>query len=400
MPCALITAKCWECLILTRESHSMRSARPTWRESLRFAVPLALLWLLPVLAVTLVVPMLLDGDHRAVTTSLPATATVEAREIDHRQSVTATFTITEPQDILLSGGGLVTAVHAVPGQILDSSDAVVSVDGATLRAHVEAQPFYRDIGPGTRGSDLEHLCAYLALNGIDVQLGDESSYSASLARGLRIYQRANGLPGDGTFKPSSVIYIPPEATVVSSVLVTVGALVAPGDPVLSGPVRPLSLTLSADAPLRLAGMEGPFAVVVRDEGVPLTSLVPSLAEVVTLHEALVDAAEHGGPSMVTEGTSQSFTGVMLHRPSGSSRGTVPSTAVYTATSGTQCLFLVPDQDPTQGSPSPGTAVAMPIADAAPVDGEIGLASVQTDLIGRSAVRDPQLLSEVVLRTCG
>lgn len=377
----------------------MGSARSTSQDGLRFIAPLLALWLVPLVALIIVVPAVTDREEASVTAGLPSTATVGSRENDYRQSVTAVFTVTEPQEALLPIDGLVTAVHISAGQPLTSTTAVISVDGAVLKAHVDDQPFYRDIGTGTSGTDLERLRNFLELNGISSTLGPGSSFSPSLGKAVREYQRINGFPQDGIFRPTYVVFVPPTMSEVQSVLVTVGALVATGDPVLAGPAQPVSLALSADSPLKLAGKEGPFALVVLDEDVPLSSLNPSPDDVARLYRALVDATGHGGPSLDTEGSTQTFASVMLRLPSAQTRGTVPNTAVYTAPSGSQCVFLLPKEETTTASPSVGDATAELIDHAEPVDGEIGLASVQAELVGRSVVRAPETLPDSLVKTC-
>lgn len=377
----------------------MRSARPLLAEGTRFVAPLVLLWLLPVLALIAVIPAVIDREVNSVTMESPTTATVGSRENDFRQSVTAIFTLAEPEDILLPVGGLVTAVHAVPGRVLEPTDPIVSVDGATLRAHVDTQPFYRDIGPETSGTDVEQLRSYLEGSGVLEPQEGATATGEQMTQGVKAYQKANGFPEDGVFRPSYVVYVPAEARAVGAVLVKVGTLVSVGEVVLEGPAHPVSLSFTADSPLRLALKAGPFAVLILDEEVPLTSLTPSTEDVVRLHAALVGATKRGGPPVMLEGDTESFSGVMLHLSIAETRGTVPSAAIHTTASGAQCLFLTLDEDHGTTRHDPGDPVATPVSDAAPADGEIGLTFVQADLIGRSIHRNPTSLPDSVLETC-
>ncbi|ACZ23253.1 putative peptidoglycan binding protein [Sanguibacter keddieii DSM 10542] len=364
--------------------------------ALAFTAPLVALWLVPVLALAVVVPLATSREASSVESELPVTATVGSREDDYRQTVTATFQVTAPHDVVVPAAGLVTAVHASPGQVLAPTDAVVSVDGAVLRAHVAEAPLYREIGPGTSGADVEGLRDYLAAAGSETTLGRGASYSPSLRRAITAYQRANGFPADGVFQPSSVVFVPAGSPSVQSVLTSVGEMVALGDPVIAGPVLPLSLTLSAESTLRLAGKDGPFALLLSDEEVPVTSLAPAPEEVHALHAALVSAAERGTVDLTTDDTTQSFTGLVLHLPDAPVRGTVPTTAVYTTAAGTRCVFST---DETRSTGVVTSADAIPLTDATTVDGEIGLASVPADLVGQTVVRNPRSLPGSVLDDC-
>lgn len=361
-----------------------------------FTAPLVALWLVPVLALALLVPLTVSREAASVESELPVTATVGSREDDFRQTVTATFQVTAPHDVVVPAAGLVTAVHASPGQVLAPTDAVLSVDGAVLRAHVAEAPLYREIGPGTSGADVEGLRDYLAAAGSETTLGRDASYSPSLRRAITAYQRANGFPADGVFQPSSVVFVPAGSPSVQSVLTAVGTTVSDGDPVLSGPVLPLSLVLSAESTLRLAGTDGPFALLLPDEEIPVTSLAPAPDDVHALHAALVAAAARGTVDLTTDETTQSFTGLVLHLPDAPVRGTVPTTAVYTTTTGTRCVFRTAE---TGDAGAVTSADAVPLADATTVDGEIGLASVPADLVGQTVVRNPRSLPGTVLEGC-
>jgi hypothetical protein len=132
-------------------------------------------------------------------------------------------------------GGVVTGVRVGPGDAVRTGTPLVEVDGVTrVAAHVR-RPFFRALGLGDRGTDVDQLAALLAQ--LRVSTGQHrrgARFDAAMAAGVRRVARSLGAPQDGAFDPSWVVWLPEPELVVSSVQAQVGGPVpGAGQPLVS-----------------------------------------------------------------------------------------------------------------------------------------------------------------------
>ncbi|MDF2846539.1 MAG: hypothetical protein K0R97_521 [Oerskovia sp.] len=368
--------------------------------ALRFYAPLVLLWALPPLALVLVLPRAGEAEEQTVRDPLPATVVVGERERNFLQEASLVFGLAPSAPVVVQVDGLVTALHVAAGDEVTQGRDLVSVDGVRLRAHLGTQPFYRELAEGARGADVAELSTFLAAVGHDNTPGKDATFSASMTKAVKAYQKAVGAPDTGTFSPGLTVYVPAGVSRVQQVDAMVGARLAAGDTLLVGPDRPTSLSVekSGEAPLRLLGMPGPFVVHLRDTQIPLATLTPDLAETEALYTALVDsgatvtAAEEGLPRATISGIRASIAAPRTV-------GAVPAGAIHASPTGTLCLFVLGTA--ADGATSSKTVApdAVVLQETGPLDGEIAVTAVDADLVGATIVRDPSSLSAETRAEC-
>jgi peptidoglycan hydrolase-like protein with peptidoglycan-binding domain len=358
----------------------------------RFFAPVIALWALPLLALFVVLPQAADIEEQAVRDPLPATVVVGERERNYIQEAVLVFDLAPSAPVAVQVDGLVTSLHVASGDEITQGRDLVSLDGVKLRAHLGAQPFYRELGEGAKGSDVAELSAYLAATGHANTLGRDNAFSASMTKAVKAYQKSVGAAETGIFTPGLTIYVPPGVAQVRQVGATVGARLAAGDALLTGPDRPTSLAVekSGEAPLRVLGLPGPFIAHLRATQLPLTSLTPEAPEVDALYTALVKggatvtASEEGAPRATVSG-------VRISVAEPRTVGTVPAGAVFASPSGTLCVFVLDTESAGAGGKAEGSD-AVVLAEAGPLEGELAVTAVDADLVGAAIVRDPSRLS--------
>lgn len=370
--------------------------RSSFGARLRFCAPLVLLWAVPPVALILVLPQAGEAEEEAVREPLPATVVVGERERNYLQEASLVFGLSPSAPVVVQIDGLVTALHVAAGDEIPQGRDLVSLDGVRLRAHLGAQPFYRELGEGATGSDVAELSAFLAATGHANTLGKNATFSPSMTKAVKAYQKAVGAPETGVFSPGLTVYVPAGVARAQQVDATVGARLAAGDTLLAGPDRPTSLTVekSGEAQLRVLGLPGPFLVHLRETQLPLTTLTPELPEIESLYTALV-----GGGATVTaaddEAQRVTVSGVRLSIAEAQTVGTVPAGAVHASPSGTLCLFVLSTESSPEGSPP----AAVVLDEAGPLEGEISVTAVDAELIGATIVRDPSSLRADERATC-
>lgn len=142
--------------------------------------------------------------------------------------------------------GLVTASSCRPGQALESGRAAFRVDDAPVIALAAATPFFRDLGPGDSGTDVDSLRGALVALGFD--LAPTGAFRSDLSRALDTLGRREGLAGrDGRFVLSDVIWTPTPSPVLSTCPVHVGAKYVRDTPFAMTTTTLVSLTVSSRA---------------------------------------------------------------------------------------------------------------------------------------------------------
>lgn len=144
-------------------------------------------------------------------------------------SVSVTL-LNPPPAVAPAWTGTVTATPAAVGAVVRQGDALVEVDGVSVRAIVSAKPFYRPLVLGDSGSDVIALRS--ALRAVGHQVEATGAVDAPLAGALRSWL---GAPGPGVvFSPAQVIWVSRADLVIASDAAVIGAPVpAPGTPVFT-----------------------------------------------------------------------------------------------------------------------------------------------------------------------
>lgn len=301
------------------------------RTSARDAAP----WL--VLAVLLVVPVLVlcgwwavaRADNPTAAASPVQPLVVPVTRADARATTTVTVTVGDQpgREATVAAQGTVTAAPVV-GAALDDGSEVLRVDDRPVRAMVAVAPPWRTLRSGDEGPDVARLQEFLARIGYAPGEAD-GEFGATLRRAVERFNRDAGLGVRvGTFDPATVVWIGPTPLSVHESLVTEGASVGPGSPVVRGPARPD--TVSVAEPQGGVGTVGDFgtlATLVVGEAqvpyVPGSGLIDTPADVVAVRAALAPAVEGAGT---------------LSASAPREVAVVPASALVQGTDGTTCVY--------------------------------------------------------------
>ncbi|MFJ6156141.1 hypothetical protein ACIQF8_09535 [Pseudarthrobacter sp. NPDC092184] len=146
-----------------------------------------------------------EARSAAVTLTQFRDERIAAAEIEAAQPVAATLGIS----------GTVTASECVPGAEIASGKIVASVSGRpVLGLHIDV-PFYRDIGPGTEGPDVNALRAQLSA--MKYEVAGEGAYAADLRAAILKLQSDLALENrDGVLHQEDILWLPDNSVRVQS----------------------------------------------------------------------------------------------------------------------------------------------------------------------------------------
>lgn len=213
----------------------------------------------------------------------------------------------------------------------------MTINGIERIALESPQPFYRQIGPGVTGSDVEALRTALSSLGMG-PAGSGATYDADLRSAIqRLDARLSGISASkasGVFDPSWVIYLPAASVTTASVDLQLGTTPpAPGQVIVTStrtlmPFR-LSTSSSQGVPVPLPSTSTGYVLVLGNGTViPVAS-----GFAISGRKTLAKVASAIGSG------SASLTGV-VRLASPESVSTVPSTAVVSDAAGRYCVFVV------------------------------------------------------------
>ncbi|WP_228760217.1 peptidoglycan-binding protein [Pseudactinotalea sp. HY158] len=312
--------------------------RSVWR-----IVIIAALWVIPIAAVVVAVPLASQREEASVSVDPPAVVTVGSRSIDNATSVEVQVRHAEPVVATAPIGGTVTTLRA-PGPV-EVGDQLFSIDGVPVLAYL-GYPLFRDLSYGDRGEDVAGLADFLVTLGLLDEHAADDRYGESVRAAVRALQDDLGVRVDGVFRAAYVTRMHPELDPTVTHLVEVGDVVDSGAAVLEGdrPVAAVTITSPEGAALtRLSGE--PLVLRFRDVELDLPDARPTGVRAVDLAEELAElatrgditgAGEMGASGSLPEGTIAYGGGVVaLAEPV--ERGVVPASAVRTDAAGATCL---------------------------------------------------------------
>lgn len=281
-----------------------------------------------------------------------------ARDLSAPVEVSAVHT--EPFQVAGTGAGVVTAVHVSPGQTLAAGDPIVDVNDQPWVALVGDAPLWRDLRLGDHGADVDRLRHFLADLGYPA--GSVSGQvTAATMDGVGKLSEALGRDGPHqVLFHELLLWVGAEPLTVNDVLIDVGDTVAAGQPLLSGPTPPPTISVRLpDGPprpdaahvLTVGSVEVPYD--------PGSKRVDDPASAVALIDAMRGDTQVGGV-------------VRLAEPE--PVGTVPVAAVLTDGSGQTCVF-----NSVTGSPIPVEVTG----------GSLSVAEVPADWIGKQILVNPR-----------
>jgi len=128
---------------------------------------------------------------------------------------------------------MVTGIDLPTSGVINAGDVLMSVD---LRPVVVAQgsvPAFRDLGVGVSGDDVRQLQGFLQAGGY-LRGAPDGKFQAATAAAVRAWQKALGVEATGVVRAGDVVFVASlPAHVVFADGVIVGAVISPGQPILS-----------------------------------------------------------------------------------------------------------------------------------------------------------------------
>ena len=161
---------------------------------------------------------------------------------------------------------VVTAVYRHAGEPVVNGDALVAVNGAPAFLVSSPFPFYRDMGPGTSGPDVNQLQRALVSRGLAVADAERTSQTYGVTTTASVARLLAGAAGagtpSGTLSLSQIVSVPKLPARVSSVY-GIGKQVTPGTPIgvlEHGNLQIHAKFLTSDAAAMRPGMSAVFDV--------------------------------------------------------------------------------------------------------------------------------------------
>lgn len=360
-----------------------------------FWLPLVLLWGAPLAGVLLLTPAAERAEADAAAEPLPTTVEVGARERTGTRSVTVGFDVVTPPAPFIALDGRVTALRYTPGETLAEGDALVEVDGMTVRAHRGERPFHRDIARGTSGKDVRELARYLTAAGVKgATLDRDESAGVALVDAIRAYAKKNGMPDDGVFHPGYVVHLDPTTLRLAAPEVSVGARVTDGTVLAPGDgVADAGAVLSSDGDVVAPDVPGPYVLTgPGDLRLPVDSVTFEGEDAEKIRAALRTVGVRSYPPNDMS-TQETFGGLSLSAAEPVTVGAVAATAIHAGPGGAFCVFRL-----TPGA-EPETATPVRLDLATTLDGETTIAAVDHALVGTSVARVAAHLPGAVRAGC-
>lgn len=206
----------------------------------------------------------------------PPTYTVTQASIG--ASLPVMVSVTWPTRSLAAGSlsGMVTAIDLPESGMIETGDVLLSVNLRPVVVMPGSVPAFRDLGVGMTGDDVRQLQDYLRAAGY-LATAPDGKFQAATAAAVRAWQAALGLERTGLVQAGDVLFVASlPARVVLDDAVAVGAVISPGQPILSvvddAPVFQVAMTSNTGSSLvprsgQSASVSSPDGAVVWDAAV-------------------------------------------------------------------------------------------------------------------------------------
>lgn len=206
-----------------------------------------------------------EGDLAvpAVETTYPVTLV----EFTDQRSLALKPSFSRGTELTASAAGVITASACVQGEPLVSGEPAFSINGAPVIALAAELPFYRDLGWGSEGPDVDSLRG--ALNAIGYDLTDSGVFDQQVYSALRDLQETRHMQHrDGGFHLDDVVWMPVGSTAIETCDIEVGKSYAPGATLATTGSTLQSLTIVPDESRQLVAGERAVQVFGVDVTIP------------------------------------------------------------------------------------------------------------------------------------
>lgn len=362
-----------------------RQERPKRRKRWSFLLVPVLLWGMPVIAAVASFSISREQEHQVLHSDMPETAILGESSNDFESPLSLELIGSASDEFTVSADGLVTQVDLQPQATLESGSPVLSLDDRLIRAHVGASPLTDDVLSASTGPNVDRLRELLTASG-------HLSGDASELRGaIDAWNAEGGLPRDGVFRASSVIFVASANRNVEAVLIQVGDRLSMGDPVLST-VRPADdVRLSSDSGALPAGLRtGAVVISAGGDELVIPSLESAQEKRIEISQFVTAAAASGALTESATDASRTYTGATVRLETPIAGATVANSAVYVAPSGDTCIFM---REASTRAPFVARKLEEEVAFST------GVVIVTDDMVGREVNLQPQRLDEQVRAQC-
>lgn len=129
--------------------------------------------------------------------------------------------------------GTITAITELGTTPLPAGTILYHVDLSPIVLMQGSVPSFRGLTQGAEGQDVAQLQAYLVSAGY-LESYDEGEWGYSTTRAVRAWQRAIGMPDDGTLEPGDIVFVPtlPAVIIPDPSVIKLGARLGGGEEAL------------------------------------------------------------------------------------------------------------------------------------------------------------------------
>lgn len=348
-------------------------------------MPIIFAWLLPIIGLLFATHLASIAEEDSTSLDLPDFVTAGSREINGRTSVELHMEFAEPEKLTSRASGLITSVHIATGDPLAQGEPVVGINGSDVYAFRGAQPLYRELREGDKGDLVVELGNFLVSRG-ELSTTDDVFGPIFHSAVVRFQEKAGLAERDGVFRPAYVVYVPDSVQQVGTVSLRVSESVEVGDVLAEASATPSSgHFVTPDAPESLGSLAAaPVELAVGDATFPLENgIVLSTSQTAAVYAFLLSQISEGtlGTNAITwNDTFASISNIFLQFAEPQIFASVPSSALYTSSDGTVCVFVdLPDARRQAHRVSVSSST------------EVGIALIDADFIGLVIVGNPNSL---------
>lgn len=175
-----------------------------------------------------------DGQTPAAAAgnTVTATATVERKDMVVTETLEGTLGYGGTRTITGNVSGTITSLPA-KGAVVKRGQRLYSVDGRPIFLMYGRVPAYRTLTVGSEGADVRQLERNLKALGYGEDLEVDETYTSYTASAVRDWQEDRGLDETGKVDFGSVVFRAGPVRVADH-QTTIGAVISPGQPVLTG----------------------------------------------------------------------------------------------------------------------------------------------------------------------
>lgn len=349
----------------------------------------------PILLLTVIwsLPMLLWGGGLFLSWKLEALATSPktqttvisgSRELSNQQPVSLVARHSPATELRVFSEGMITALNLTSGDVPESGEILLYIDGAPKVAYRAAVPFFRDLGIGDQGADVQTLISMLVAQGYLTDRDYNSTVTWEVRQAIIEMNSALGIIDCTYFRYSDFIFVPAISGEITEIQFTVGEIISSSDSVAlaKGNLQSISITDTEGANLSNNFPESTkLALTDLINTIEIDSLEIKGAAAEDLLSFVLDSSAHQEVKTDALETDTRYVGLSILTVDPESVAVIPSTAVGVDSSGNSCLAMMDGEKMVVFHRISPTAIP----------GEIGIVGVELSFMGEPIIQDVSTL---------